>query len=88
MNVSHYLLLNSDTYSDKTYNGTTDASTKHTIFNDELILFYETIVLLLQKVHFCSNVIKFVLSIIPKFDNIISETKDKQMDETPSSLRW
>ena len=59
MNFSHCSQFNSDTYSDSTYGGTKDASTKHHFYNDDLTSFYRTTVSSLQKIHFCSNVINF-----------------------------
>ena len=88
VNGSHDLNSNSDSNSDRKYGGTTDASTKHSVYKYDLTTFYQTIFLSLQKIHFRSNVIKFVLGIIPKFENIIAEMNDNQMDETPSSLKW
>ena len=71
VNVSHYLHSNSDKDSNKTYVGTTDDSTKHHFYNDNMTHFYQMIVLSLQRIYFCSNVIKYFLGIIPKFVIII-----------------
>ena len=80
--------MNSETDSDRTYVSTTDASTKHHVYNNYLKPFNQKIVLSLQKIHFYSNVIKFVLGIIPKFENIIAEIKNNHMYETPSPPKW
>ena len=54
------------------HDGATDASTKHQFYNDDFIIYDKITILSLQNIHFSSNVIKFVLGFIPKFDNIIA----------------
>ena len=48
VNISHCLHSNSETDSDQIYGGTTDSSTKHHFYNDELSPFDQKTVLLLQ----------------------------------------
>ena len=88
MNISHDLHYNQDTDNDRTHDVTADTSTEHHVHLYHLTIFDQEIFLSLQNIHFCSNVIKFVLGIIPKFKNFIAEMKYNHMDETPSSLRW
>ena len=77
--------MHSEIEIESSYGGTTYASSKQHVYNYDLTTFYKTTILSLQTIHFHSNVIKVVLGLIPKFDNIISEMKNNKMDETPSS---
>ena len=65
---------------------TTYASTKNHVYNEDLTPFYKITFSSPKNNHFHSNVIKFVLGSIQKFDTIIEKIKN-QMDETPSSIR-
>ena len=68
---SDHLHLDSEIDSRSSYGGTTYTSTKYHVYNDDLKFFDHETVLSLQNIHFSSNVIKFVLGSIPKFENII-----------------
>ena len=70
VNISYDFTLNSETYSDRKYCDTTDASAKNHVSKDEFTHFNHTTGLSLHKNHFHSNFIKFVLGSIPKFENI------------------
>ena len=79
VNVPHHSHSNSDTDSDNKLGGTTDASTKHHVYNEDLAPFYQTTVSSLQNKHFRSNVIKFVLGYIT---NLILSLKKLK------TIRW
>ena len=80
--------MHSETESDSSYGVTTDYSTKHDVYNDALTKFYRITVLLLENIRFGSNVIKFVLGLIEKIENIITEMKKNKIDETPSLPKY
>ena len=86
--MSEHLNSNSETDIESSFGGTTDASDKHHFYNDELTHFDKTTVLSQQNIHFCSNIIKFVLGFVPKFEDIIAEMKNNHMDKTISSPKW
>ena len=63
-----------------------DHLSKNYHFDDDMASFDKTIIKILQKLHFCRNVLKFVLAFIPSFDDNISDTKNK-VDEITSNPR-
>ena len=78
--MSHYLTSDSYIDSARTYVGNTYTSTKYHVYNDELTPFDKKNVSSPQKIHFFSNVIKFLLGFIPNFGNVIAEMKTNQID--------
>ena len=57
-------------------------------YNKDLTYFDQITVSSLQNNHFCSNVIKFVLVSIKKFDTIIGKMKNNLMDENTLRPKW
>ena len=88
VNVSHHSHSNSDIYSDRKYGGTTNASTKHHVYNYYVTTFDQTTVSSLQRVNFVQMVSSLFWDPFQNLKLSFEKMKKNQMDGTPSSLRW